>query len=193
MDIQYNRNEEYKTIVVPNQTKDSNQNFNDTNDQTSTSNSSSNTTNSTNTTILLNDDKYVETTVLFLPNIWSLMPNTIDYQKLVDAYKNYIDNPSPEVELPRSAVPVDQSVNSNNNNNNTTSSTSTNSKSSDTSKEVTINETNVDHVDHDKEDQLAHTETNFDEDQEEDAALSGSSLSSKSLKAHFYNLYIFFV
>lgn len=91
MDIQYNRNEDFKTIILPTNSKVNEERV-ETADATSTSNT---TTNKPEATLLLNDEKDVETTVIFVPNIWSLMPNSIEYQKTVEAYKNFIDNPPP--------------------------------------------------------------------------------------------------
>lgn len=43
--------------------------------------------------ITLNEDRHIENTVIFLPNVWTLMPNTEDYENIVAAYKNFIENP----------------------------------------------------------------------------------------------------
>ena len=114
MDIQYNRNEEIKTIEL-------NENMAKNGDQETTSalpddaaatsvNESTGITNTTSATTTtpssiaykaaldLNDDNDVETTVIFVPNIWSLMPNSIEYQQIVEAYKNFIENPPLEPE-----------------------------------------------------------------------------------------------
>jgi len=114
LDIQYNRNEEIKTIEL-------NENMAKNGDQETTSalpddaaatsvNESTGITNTTSATTTtpssiaykaaldLNDDNDVETTVIFVPNIWSLMPNSIEYQQIVEAYKNFIENPPLEPE-----------------------------------------------------------------------------------------------
>jgi len=114
LDIQYNRNEEIKTIEL-------NENMAKNGDQETTSalpddvaatsvNESTGITNTTTATTTtpssiaykaaldLNDDNDVETTVIFVPNIWSLMPNSIEYQQIVEAYKNFIENPPLEPE-----------------------------------------------------------------------------------------------
>jgi hypothetical protein len=114
LDIQYNRNEEIKTIEL-------NENMAKNGDQETTSalpddatvtsvNESTGITNTTSATTTapssiaykaaldLNDDNDVETTVIFVPNIWSLMPNSIEYQQIVEAYKNFIENPPVEPE-----------------------------------------------------------------------------------------------
>ena len=88
MEIQYNRKEDYRTVILPKQS--------DLNGDTKPD-----------ATLSLNDSKDIETTVIFLPNIWSLMPNSIEYQKVVDAYKEYIENPPAEVDV----KPVSQSSN----------------------------------------------------------------------------------
>lgn len=61
MDIQYNRNEEFRSVEGDEET------------------------------ISLDDDKYVENTVIFVPNVWSLMPTNIEYQKQVEAYQALIE------------------------------------------------------------------------------------------------------
>jgi hypothetical protein len=73
LDIQYNRNEEYKTIKTSNLTETSpNDNENRPN-------------------VTFNDDSDVDTTVIFLPNVWSLTPNSLEYQIIVEAYNKLID------------------------------------------------------------------------------------------------------
>ncbi len=102
MDIQYNRNEDYKTIILPNSAAATTSEDDLTNNtvkvgdeqaeqQKQEMNGTAN--NKPNATLLLNDEKEIETTVIFVPNVWSLMPNSIEYQKTVEAYKNFIDNP----------------------------------------------------------------------------------------------------
>lgn len=87
MDIQYNRNEDYKSTIIRN-------NINTTNTNTGPPSPSLHGEQIEDREELnLNDDKDVETTVLFLPNVWSLMPTSIEYQKVVDGYKNLIENP----------------------------------------------------------------------------------------------------
>jgi hypothetical protein len=83
LDIQYNRSEGYRTVIVPNATTV----------EVTGDNESPNETPST-AKLYLNDHKYIETTVIFMPNIWTLMPNNIEYQKIVDRYKNFIDDPN---------------------------------------------------------------------------------------------------
>ncbi len=120
MDIQYNRNEDFKTIILPNN-KNTSCNSNSTSSSTSSKNSSSSIEPTataaqrtdgpkqkilddessakqtlTEATLLLNDHKEIETTVIFLPNVWSLMPNSVEYQKIVESYKNFIENPPAE-------------------------------------------------------------------------------------------------
>lgn len=43
--------------------------------------------------ISLNDDRHIENTVIFLPNVWTLMPTSVEYEKIAAAYKDFIDNP----------------------------------------------------------------------------------------------------
>ena len=113
MDIQYNRKEDYKTIILPNSNMNadnseshllSNTNTvkvngngqtepNTTAATTSEQQVLNGTTNKPNATLLLNDEKEIETTVIFVHYDWSLMPNSIEYQKTVEAYTNFIDNP----------------------------------------------------------------------------------------------------
>ena len=105
MDIQYNRNEDYKTIILPNSAAASatatseddltNNTVKVGDEQAEQQKQEINETanNKPNATLLLNDEKEIETTVIFVPNVWSLMPNSIEYQKTVEAYKNFIDNP----------------------------------------------------------------------------------------------------
>ena len=84
MDIQYNRNEDFKTIILPTKlSAGSNEATGEESAQRA----------ATEATLMLNDDKDVETTVMFLPNVWSLMPNSVEYQKLVESYANFIENP----------------------------------------------------------------------------------------------------
>lgn len=92
MDIQYNRNEGIRTVVTntnnngePSQKHQEDTIGKETNDKETKSNLK----------ISLNDDRYIENTVIFLPNVWSLMPTSIEYQKLVESYKYYIDNLTP--------------------------------------------------------------------------------------------------
>ncbi len=73
MDIQYNRNEEFKTNKTSNLTE------------------TSPLDNEDRPNVTFNDDSDVDTTVIFLPNVWSLTPNSLEYQKIVEAYKNLID------------------------------------------------------------------------------------------------------
>ena len=49
--------------------------------------------------VQINDDKDLETTVMFLPNVWSLMPTSEEYKNIVEAYKEYIENPPDAVEV----------------------------------------------------------------------------------------------
>ena len=79
MDIQYNRTEGVKT-VVKHQLLDGTSDDIDAN------------------LLDLDEDSNVETTVIFLPNVWSLMPTNVEYQKIAEAYKNYIENPPVEEE-----------------------------------------------------------------------------------------------
>ena len=105
MDIQYNRNEETKTVKVAKTTRTQNGDVGETHSDRSNGKDDDKTEGNTagvDSTIDdeelldLNDDNEIETTVIFLPNVWSLMPNSIEYQKIVDAYKNYIENPPDE-------------------------------------------------------------------------------------------------
>ncbi len=96
LDIQYNRNEDYKTIILPQNSHSNEKKSLDIEDAAEKLNEpelKSGSTKKPEATLLLNDDKEIETTVIFLPNIWSLMPTSIEYQKIVDAYKNFIENP----------------------------------------------------------------------------------------------------
>ena len=124
MDIQYNRNEEFKTVALSSssqqtskssrldeQQKPADENGDEASETVKTSTSASQdaemansatgedtaSTQKTATTpkvrLDLNDDSDIETTVIFVPNIWSLMPNSIEYQKIAEAYKHFIDNP----------------------------------------------------------------------------------------------------
>ena len=133
LDIQYNRNEEYKTIITPTQTAvvDSSTSSNtstsattitttttkkgadgctnngdETTQESTNSSSSSNTVISTNfnAKLSLNNDNDIETTVIFMPNVWSLMQNSIEYQQYVDLYKNLIDNPDLAPTIPLSST-----------------------------------------------------------------------------------------
>jgi hypothetical protein len=99
MDIQYNRSEGYRTVVkhdvMDGEQIDSEQNMLD-----------------------LEEDSEIETTVVFLPNVWSLMPTNIEYQKIVEAYKNFIDNPPAEeveetVETKPASVKSEETTNAN--------------------------------------------------------------------------------
>ena len=114
MDIQYNRNEEIKTIELnENMAKNGDQETTSALPDDATVTSVNESTGITNTTsasttapssiaykasLDLNDDNDVETTVIFVPNIWSLLPNSIEYQQIVEAYKNFIENPPLEPE-----------------------------------------------------------------------------------------------
>ncbi len=80
MDIQYNRSEGYSTVVVPTSTP---------NDTCEYQAEAKNTAK-----LCLDDHKYIETSVIFMPNIWTLMPNNVEYQKIVDQYKTFIDDPN---------------------------------------------------------------------------------------------------
>lgn len=51
------------------------------------------TTNQETPLISLNDDRHIENTVIFLPNVWTLMPTSVEYEKIAAAYKDFIDNP----------------------------------------------------------------------------------------------------
>ena len=53
----------------------------------------STTTNQETPLISLNDDRHIENTVIFLPNVWTLMPTSVEYEKIAAAYKDFIDNP----------------------------------------------------------------------------------------------------
>ena len=123
MDIQYNRNEEVKTIelnenlakhsdkettaeaavAAATSTANATPDEADTNDSTGNTNPTSSLPSSQasaayKAALDLNDDSDIETTVIFVPNIWSLMPNSIEYQQIVEAYKNFIENPPIEEE-----------------------------------------------------------------------------------------------
>lgn len=77
MDIQYNRNEEYKAVSKTSSNLAGEPSSND---------------NENLPCVTFNDDSDVDTTVIFVPNVWSLTPNTLEYQKIVEAYKNLIDS-----------------------------------------------------------------------------------------------------
>ena len=99
MDIQYNRNEDMKTDELPaNDAEDPEVKADEEETTTTTTTKDATTGDSFKASLDLNDDIDLETTVIFLPNIWSLMPNSIEYQTISDAYKNLIENPpmSPE-------------------------------------------------------------------------------------------------
>jgi hypothetical protein len=105
LDIQYNRNEETKTVKVAKTSRTQNGDIAETHSDSSNGKEDekmeANTADVDSTIddeelLDLNDDNEIETTVIFLPNVWSLMPNSIEYQKIVDAYKNYIENPPDE-------------------------------------------------------------------------------------------------
>lgn len=115
MDIQYNRNEDVKTvelnenlahastttITTAAETETPAPDDTDANDANSagiTNPTSSQATVAYKAALDLNDDSDIETTVIFVPNIWSLMPNSIEYQQIVEAYKNFIENPPIEEE-----------------------------------------------------------------------------------------------
>jgi hypothetical protein len=105
LEIQYNRNEEYKTIVTQTSiiesitnntiTSTSTTNATTTNDESSSSSSSTPIllNSNFNVKLSLNNDNDIETTIIFMPNVWNLMPNSIEYQQYVDLYKNLIENP----------------------------------------------------------------------------------------------------
>lgn len=56
-----------------------------------------------------NEDADVENTVIFLPNVWSLMPDSDEYQRIVEAYKNFVDNPPDEI-TPTTTTTSDEST-----------------------------------------------------------------------------------
>lgn len=158
LEIQYNRNEEYKTIVTPTTqtTVDSNTSSNSSSNTSATAAAAAATTTKTseatsgddttqestisagssglnsnfNVKLSLNNDNDIETTVIFMPNVWSLMPNSIEYQQYVDLYKNLIDNPdlAPTLMAP-SSMRQKKSVNSVSSNNSLDSVTTTSRKS----------------------------------------------------------------
>lgn len=41
----------------------------------------------------VNDDRHIENTVIFVPNVWTLMPTSVEYDKIAETYKSFIDNP----------------------------------------------------------------------------------------------------
>jgi hypothetical protein len=98
LDIQYNRNEEFTTSplvggpAVANGQEDAE--MTESSEATVSRNG-----------VLTNDDQDVETTVIFLPNVWSLMPNSIEYQRIMEAYKRLVDH-----EGPLEAAGVDENV-----------------------------------------------------------------------------------
>ncbi len=100
MDIQYNRNEETKTVKLPKTSRihngDSHGEDGDEKMDAEATTNGADSTSDDEELLDLNDDNEIETTVIFLPNVWSLMPNSIEYQKIIDAYKNYIENPGDE-------------------------------------------------------------------------------------------------
>lgn len=92
LDIQYNRNDNYRIVVRPS-------------GQVTTNGSASNGETSTNSDanngvsgepqqyLSFNDDRHIENTVIFLPNVWTLMPTSVEYDKIAEAYKSFIDKP----------------------------------------------------------------------------------------------------
>jgi hypothetical protein len=99
LDIQYNRNEDFKTVICNDQmitSTDENNCVVSSKETPSNEIETAATTADSNVvkaTVCINDEKNIETTVIFLPNVWSLMPNSIEYQKIVQNYRNFIDNP----------------------------------------------------------------------------------------------------
>ncbi|CAF0707138.1 unnamed protein product [Brachionus calyciflorus] len=83
LDIQYNRNEEFKTTVIKTNCTTSNHDIKADDKQQEKQDEEA---------LLLDDDKYVENTVIFLPNVWSLMPTNIEYQKQVESYLKLVEN-----------------------------------------------------------------------------------------------------
>lgn len=96
MDIQYNRNEDFKTVILPNTTTTSTTAASKSDAMEQAEGKDDTDASVTEATLLLDDQKDIETTVIFLPNIWSLMPNSAEYVKMVEAYKNFIENPPEE-------------------------------------------------------------------------------------------------
>ncbi len=90
MDIKYNRSEGIKTVVSQNKTTDDGDSMKiaETEDSPLL-----NVQSKTTARLNLNDNKYIETTVVFMPNIWTLMPNSIEYEQILDTYKRFIDEP----------------------------------------------------------------------------------------------------
>lgn len=64
MDIQFNRNEEFKSRTDDGSEEES---------------------------LILDDEKYVENTVIFVPNVWSILPTNVEYQKQIEEYQNLIE------------------------------------------------------------------------------------------------------
>ena len=85
LDIQYNRNEDYKTVIKSTESMDTNNEHMNADKKPLTT--------TTTAKLVLDDHDDIETTVMFLPNVWSLMPTTSEYNKLVEQYKNYVENP----------------------------------------------------------------------------------------------------
>lgn len=92
MDIQYNRNEEYKPVKESSAEPTLDQNQNGIDDSIHKP------------SLTFNDDPDIETTVIFLPNVWSLMPNSLEYQKIVESYKSLIDCENIESMTPSSSI-----------------------------------------------------------------------------------------
>jgi hypothetical protein len=89
LDIQYNRNEDFKTIILPSASKPETMDTT-ANKETPEAESGADIAQAT---LALDDQKEIETTVIFLPNIWSLMPNGAEYAKVMEEYRNFIENP----------------------------------------------------------------------------------------------------
>ena len=93
VEVQYNRNPDFRASVNSRPDKE------EPTEPEAKSEEASQKTKSFDINGNVNDESYVEHTVIFLPNVWSLMPNSAEYKNIVEAYKNFVDNP-PEKEKP---------------------------------------------------------------------------------------------
>lgn len=58
----------------------------------------------------VNDDRHIENTVIFVPNVWTLMPTSVEYDKIAETYKNFIDNPPESASDSTTAKPTSAAV-----------------------------------------------------------------------------------
>lgn len=114
LDIQYNRNENFRTVLRSIQHQMSVESGQSTATDANSSDAAKNgdekhPEQQQLPTISLNDDRHVENTVIFLPNVWSLVPTSADYEKIVAAYREFIDNPLASLNAtPAAAKEADQ-------------------------------------------------------------------------------------